>query len=170
MTGAPPAPRGDHLRLAAAAALVLVFVTGLALGWGAAHHVREPGPSARATRAGPPGRPPAAARGALAELGLTPAQQARVDSLFAARRTQVDSFWRGPGQRLRVILDSANEDVRTVLDSGQRARYDTLRAVHQRREGRGGPRGGPFPPGPFPGGPPGPPPGGAPGAPPPPPS
>ncbi|HUS14620.1 MAG TPA: hypothetical protein VM536_06330, partial [Chloroflexia bacterium] len=137
-----PAPRGDHMRLAAAAALVLVFVTGLALGWGAAHHVREPGRAARPPFSGPPGAP-AVARGALAELGLTPAQQARVDSLFAARRTQVDSFWRGPGQRLRVILDSANEDVRTVLDSGQRARYDTLRAVHQRREGRVGPRGGP---------------------------
>ena len=73
-----------------------------------------------------------------------------VDSIFAARRAQIDTFWRGPGLRLRSILDSTAIDVRSVLDAAQRAKFDAM----QREGGRGGP---PPPGGPdrlMPGGPP----------------
>jgi hypothetical protein len=148
-----------RVRVAALAALVLTFAAGLAVGWGVGRH---PGPGGHGPRRGPP--PPT--RETFDRLRLTPTQRASVDSIFAARRAQIDMFWEGPGSRLRFILDSTAIDVRSVLDSAQRATFDAM----QREGGRGGPPppGGRPPDGPPPDGPPrdGPP-GGRPPAPPP---
>jgi hypothetical protein len=125
----------SRVRLAAVAALVLTFVAGGAVGWGLGH---RPGPGGHGPRRGPP--PPT--RETFDRLGLTAAQRASVDSIFAARRAQIDTFWQGPGQRLRFILDSTAIDVRAALDSAQRVRFDAM----QREGGRGGPPpGGPPP-------------------------
>lgn len=67
------------------------------------------------------------------DLGLDPTQRAHVDSIFAKRRVQIDSFWKGPGKSLRSIMDSTREDVRSVLTPAQRARFD-------RRHAEGRPR------------------------------
>jgi Spy/CpxP family protein refolding chaperone len=135
---------GSRVRLAAAAALVLTFAAGAAVGWGLGH---RPDHGGHGPRRGPP--PPT--RETFDRLGLTAAQRASVDSIFAARRAQIDTFWQGPGQRLRFILDSTAIDVRAALDSAQRVKFDAM----QREGGRGGPppegRG---PGGPPPGGPP----------------
>ena len=58
------------------------------------------------------------------ELGLDSLQRARVDSVFARRRVQIDSFWKGPGRSLRAIMDSTRQEVRAVLTPEQRARFD----------------------------------------------
>jgi hypothetical protein len=58
------------------------------------------------------------------ELGLDSLQRARVDSVFAHRRVQIDSFWKGPGRSLRAIMDSTREEVRAVLTPEQRTRFD----------------------------------------------
>jgi hypothetical protein len=58
------------------------------------------------------------------ELGLDSLQRARVDSVFARRRVQIDSFWKGPGRSLRAIMDSTRQEVRSVLTPEQRARFD----------------------------------------------
>ncbi len=58
------------------------------------------------------------------ELGLDSLQRARVDSVLARRRVQIDSFWKGPGHSLRAIMDSTREEVRAVLTPEQRARFD----------------------------------------------
>jgi hypothetical protein len=140
----------SRVRLVAVAALVLAFAAGAAMGWGLGH---RRGPGGHGPRRGPP--PPT--RQTFDRLGLTAAQRASVDSIFAARRAQIDTFWQGPGQRLRFILDSTAIDVRAALDSAQRVKFDAM----QREGGRGGPPpdgGGPG--GPPPGGPGGPPPGG----------
>ena len=140
---------GSRVRLAAMAALVLTFAAGAAVGWGLGH---RPGPGGHGPRRGPP--PPT--RETFDRLGLTAAQRASVDSIFAARRAQIDTFWQGPGQRLRFILDSTAIDVRAALDSAQRVKFDAM----QREGGRGGPppddfgRRGPPPDGPPPDGPP----------------
>ena len=118
----------SRVRLAAAAALVLTFAAGAAVGWGLGH---RPGPGGHGPRRGPP--PPT--RETFDRLGLTAAQRASVDSIFAARRAQIDTFWQGPGQRLRFILDSTAIDVRASLDSAQRVKFDAM----QREGGRGGP-------------------------------
>jgi Spy/CpxP family protein refolding chaperone len=125
----------SRVRLAAVAALVLTFAAGAAVGWGLDH--RPGGHGGHGPRRGPP--PPT--RETFDRLGLTAAQRAAVDSIFAARRAQIDTFWQGPGQRLRSILDSTAIDVRAALDSAQRVKFDAM----QRESGR---------PGPPPGGPP----------------
>jgi hypothetical protein len=58
------------------------------------------------------------------ELGLDSLQRVRVDSVFARRRVQIDSFWKGPGRSLRAIMDSTRQEVRAVLTPEQRARFD----------------------------------------------
>ena len=65
------------------------------------------------------------------DLGLDSLERARVDSIFAHRRVQIDSFWKGPGKSLRAIMDSTREEVRAVLTPEQRARFD-----RRRMEGR----------------------------------
>jgi Spy/CpxP family protein refolding chaperone len=73
------------------------------------------------------GRPPFGAerdRHFGEELGLDSLQRARVDSVFARRRVQIDSFWKGPGRSLRAIMDSTREEDRSVLTPEQRARFD----------------------------------------------
>jgi Spy/CpxP family protein refolding chaperone len=58
------------------------------------------------------------------ELGMDSLQRTRVDSIFARRRAQIDSFWKGPGKPLRALMDSTREEVRAVLTPEQRARFD----------------------------------------------
>jgi len=58
------------------------------------------------------------------ELGMDSLQRVRVDSIFARRRVQIDSFWNGPGKSLRAIMDSTRAEVREVLTPEQRARFD----------------------------------------------
>ena len=163
-----------QLRLAALSALVLAFFAGLALGWGVARRTppaaweragggASGGGAQRRSRPRAEGAPrqrggPGGGFGPLDQLDLTPAQRAAVDSILAARRAQIDAFWRGDGQRLRQIIDSTGIDMRAVLDSSQRAAFDSLREQHRRRDDprmRGGRP--PFGSGggaPFPGGPP----------------
>lgn len=61
------------------------------------------------------------------ELGLDATQRARVNSVFARRRVQIDSFWSGPGRSLRSIMDSTRQEVRSVLTPEQRAKFDRRR-------------------------------------------
>ena len=73
------------------------------------------------------GRPPFGAerdRHFGEELGMDSLQRVRVDSIFARRRVEIDSFWKGPGKSLRAIMDSTREEVRQVLTPEQRARFD----------------------------------------------
>ena len=122
-----------RIRLAAAAALVLIFVAGAAAGWGMSTRMHEQ------TRRGRPGsgRPRGAMVAYFERLHLRPEQKTAIDSIFARRRVEIDAFWRGPGQQLRAILDSTRADVRSVLDSAQRATYDSL--PDPSRRGPGGP-------------------------------
>ena len=79
------------------------------------------------------------------ELGMDSLQRVRVDSIFARRRIQIDSFWKGPGKSLRAIMDSTREDVRSVLTPEQRARFD--RRHMERRPQHPEEPGPPIPPG-----------------------
>lgn len=84
----------------------------------------------------------------LAELDLTPEQQARIDAVMERRKPQMDAFWEGEGRKLRAIVDSTRAEVREVLDAGQRVRYDSLRALNKKERERreGSPGSGPTPP------------------------
>src|SRR6266542_4806653 len=136
----PAGPGRTRARLVALGLLILAFGSGLAVGWGVG------GVGRYQPRHGPRRGPPPPTKETFDRLNLSSAQRASIDSIFAARRAQVDEFWRGPGRRLRVILDSTAVDVRAVLDSSQKARFDAMRPE------RGPPPGG-RPPGPPPFGP-----------------
>ncbi len=116
-------------RIAVGLLLFMVFAAGMITGaW--AHRLRM----RRAHPAMDDRRPPFGAerdRHFGEELGLDPTQRARVDSVFARRRVQIDSFWNGPGRSLRAIMDSTREEVRGVLTPEQRAKFD-----RRRMEGR----------------------------------
>ncbi len=146
-TAAAVTGAGRRMRMHALVVLALIFVAGLAVGWGLAHRVGAAG--SRASVAGPTGAPPGRRGGGgggaprpnmQAQLGLSDAQCTAIDSVFDSRRGQIDAFWRGPGSQLRAILDSAGADVRAVLDSGQRVKLDSINA---RRHRGGSDRGGP---------------------------
>lgn len=125
--------------LAATAALLLVFVAGAAAGWAGARKLCRP-QRGRSTQALPTwlcGR--RTGGDPMARLGLSPAERARVDSVVKLRQTQVRAFWAGPGQQLRVILDSMHADVRGALDPEHRAAFDSLPRPGMR--GGGGSRG-----------------------------
>lgn len=145
---------GARTRRLALGSLALVFLAGGGLGWGLGSRFggRFGGHGDGSGRGGPHG--PRAGMlldaGPIARYRLTPAQRTRVDSILGARRTEIDAFWRGPGQQLRAILDATSTDVRAVLTPAQQATFDSARAEHQRRvRDRFGPGGPPF------GGPPG---------------
>lgn len=148
MTALPPAPSGTgRTRLLAVAALVLTLAAGIGIGWGAGHRrfwggPREPG------RPGEPGRDAPSPSHMMAErLGLSAAQEQQVDSIFAARRSQIGAFWDGPGARLRQIVDSTSVDIRGVLDSLQRVEFDKLQKRRGGMRGPGGMMGAPGRPG-----------------------
>lgn len=119
MSDAPDVWRG---RLAVGLLLVMVFAAGMITqAWTsrlrvhrmheAIMHGRAPFGASRDHRFGD-------------ELGLDSLERARVDSILARRRVQIDSFWHGPGRALREIMDSTRQDVRSVLTPEQRARFD----------------------------------------------
>ena len=109
-------------RIAVGLLLVMVFGAGMIVdAWARRLRMRH----AHVETEG--GRPPFGAqrdRHFAADLGLDSLQRARVDSVFARRRVQIDSFWKGPGRSLRAIMDSTREDVRSVLTPEQRAKFD----------------------------------------------
>ena len=129
-----------RIRLAAAAALVLIFVAGSAVGWGMS--TRMHGQARRGGARSGQGGPRNGMVAYFERLRLRPEQKVAVDSIFARRRVEIDAFWKGPGQQLRAILDSTRADVRAVLDSSQRVTYDSLPDPSRRGPGGpGGPRG-----------------------------
>lgn len=159
-TFAPPAAApawtagagGTRARRLAFGSLALVFLAGGGLGWGLGSRFggRAGGFGDGPGRGGPRGGGPRPGMlldaGPIARYQLTPAQRTRVDSILGARRTEIDAFWRGPGQQLRGILDATAADVRAVLTPAQQATFDSARTERQRRmrgRGRFGPGGGP---------------------------
>ena len=139
MSDTPGAWRG---RLAVGLLIVLVFAAGMITeAWTSRLHMQHFRTATTRARA-----PFGAERDRHfgEELGLDSAQRARVDSIFAKRRVEIDSFWKGPGHTLRAIMDSTREEVRSVLTPEQRARFDKHRM--ERRPGHPGDAGPPMPP------------------------
>ncbi|CAN5335448.1 hypothetical protein BH24GEM2_BH24GEM2_06180 [soil metagenome] len=64
----------------------------------------------------------------LEQLDLSAEQRTRVEQIMERRRAQMGVFWENEGSRLRVLVDSTRNEVRSVLTPGQRAEYDRLRA------------------------------------------
>lgn len=156
MTEPTPTPRSvsgggisTRVRLLAVAVLLATFAAGVAAGLGAAQWRH------RAFARDDHGRGGGGPMGDrfLGRLGLTTAQRATVDSILERRRVQLERFWAGPGQQLRLVVDSTRNEVRAVLTPPQRATYDSLVAERRRREHAREVGGGPIGPPPPPSGP-----------------
>jgi Spy/CpxP family protein refolding chaperone len=137
---APDAPRPNgggapsRVRVAAAAALLVTFAAGAALGvgverWRAHQRFEQHGGGGRSGRGGGP-----MGDGFLRTLHLTTAQRASVDSILERRRVQLEQFWSGPGQQLRTIVDSTRNEIRAVLTPAQRTTYDSMMTERRQRE------------------------------------
>jgi Spy/CpxP family protein refolding chaperone len=141
VSDAPGVWRG---RIAVALLLVMVFAAGMITdAWVRRLRMQHTHGPAQG------GRPPFGAERDhhfAEELGLDSLQRARVDSVFARRRVQVDSFWKGPGRSLRAIMDSTRQEVRSVLTPEQRAKFD--RRHMEGRPRHPGDAGPPMPPSP----------------------
>ena len=161
MTEPTPTPRrtsggggvSTRVRLLAVAVLLATFAAGVAAGLGAAQWRHRAFAHDDHGRGGGAGGGPMGDR-FLGRLGLTTTQRATVDSILQRRRVQLERFWAGPGQQLRLVVDSTRNEVRAILTPAQRATYDSLLAERRRREHArevgGGPIGPPPPSGPRP--------------------
>ncbi|GEM_PF-853342 len=84
------------------------------------------------------GSPPEGARRWLAhELGLSPAQAARVDSIMTQRMREHQALADSMRARWRAGLDSTRADIRRVLTPEQQKKLDSLRSRHDRARMRG---------------------------------
>ncbi|HET7458052.1 MAG TPA: hypothetical protein VFJ74_10380 [Gemmatimonadaceae bacterium] len=157
MTDPTPRPGGAgrgpsaRVRAAAVAVLLVTFAAGAAAGVGVEqwrHHRRD----AHAHGRGGGGGPLPMSDRFLGRLDLAPAQRAAVDSILQRRRVQLERFWAGPGQQLRLVVDSTRDEVRGVLTPSQRAVYDSMLTERRKRERAREIGGGPIgpPPGPQP--------------------
>ena len=140
MTEPTPTPRpasggggiSTRVRLLAVAVLLATFAAGVAAGLGAAqwrHRAFAHDDHGRGAGGGGP-----MGDRFLGRLGLTSAQRATVDSILERRRVQLEKFWAGPGQQLRLVVDSTRNEVRAILTPAQRATYDSLLSERRRRE------------------------------------
>lgn len=70
-------------------------------------------------------------------VGLSPAQQTRVDSIIEIHRDRMRSLRREFREeydpRYWSLVQDTRDALRSVLDSAQQARYDSLLAEHDRR-------------------------------------
>jgi Spy/CpxP family protein refolding chaperone len=137
-------------RLVAALVVALALVTGLVLGVAVDRRVllhrsgafggrAEFGVHEGPRRGGPP--PERMRQRFAADLGLTSAQMAQVDSIMsrqmAERRTLEDTM----GARIRVLMDSTRAAVDRVLTPEQRQKFAALRAHRDSARGAGRGRG-----------------------------
>jgi Spy/CpxP family protein refolding chaperone len=137
-----------RVRAQGVALLAIAFVAGV-LGGMAAERIRathfagEP-PVPLALGPGRTTLPPG-----LNRLDLTADQQERIHAIIEARQPITDSLVRTTMPRLRAIHDSVRSEIRAVLTTEQRQRFDEFeRRGFRRGGGRGGPREG-GPPRPF---------------------
>ena len=130
--------------------LLGAFIAGGALGFSADRamrggHGRERGPRAYRQRM-------------AEELNLTPKQQASVDSLIEQKHRQIMALYKPLKPQLdstavlaRVVSDSTHAQIKRLLNPGQQAKLDKMRAAARKElaERRGGDTaGGGRPPGP----------------------
>lgn len=135
---------GSRARWIAAAVLLLVGATGLSAGVALDRHVLLPHRVER-ERDGRRGRGPMSAedRARLRErfakdLGLTPAQQPRVDSIMDRQVARMDSVRAESRRRFEALIEESQKQLETVLTPEQLARF---RELQQRRRPPGGGRG-----------------------------
>ena len=68
------------------------------------------------------------------DLGLSPAQRARLDTILDAKRASMKTALEPIRPAMRAIGDTAALRIEGMLDAGQRAKFAEMRAAHEKRE------------------------------------
>lgn len=129
------APSPSRMRLAGMALLVVTFAVGMLAGtaFGRVLTAREPGSAAAAAECNRERGP----HHIFDQLNLTPAQKTRIDAIMERRRAAGDSLWQTDGVRIRALVDSTRDEIRSVLTPAQAAEYDRLREqMHEEKRRR----------------------------------
>jgi Spy/CpxP family protein refolding chaperone len=71
----------------------------------------------------------------LDKLDLTPAQEARRDSILEKRRREMNAFWEQHGPAMRAIVDSTRAEIDRMLTPEQRAQMEAFREKRKRDGG-----------------------------------
>lgn len=104
-------------RVRAILVLVLVFALGGFAGLGVARWLGPPAPP----------RPPIP--GGLGELGLSAAQEEQARAILDRHRPEIERAMAELRPRLRAIQEQVDAELRAILDEGQRAKLEQLRAT-----------------------------------------
>lgn len=79
--------------------------------------------------------PRTAMRARLADdLGLSPAQRAKLDTILDAKRASMKAALERTRPTMRAIGDTAALRIEGMLDPAQRAKFAAMRAAHEKRE------------------------------------
>jgi Spy/CpxP family protein refolding chaperone len=108
-----------RIRLLGAAVLLAVFIAGVAVGT-ALDRVAGPGRVIKLYGSD--------MSGVLDKLDLTPRQRAAAEALIQRRAPRTETMILELGEHLRLIADSLDAELRTLLTPDQRARLDSLGA------------------------------------------
>lgn len=76
-------------------------------------------------------------RSVFDELGLTPQQDSQVRSIMQRTEPKTDSMWQEFRPRIRAVIDSANEEINSVLTPAQREQLQQWRQERRERQRRG---------------------------------
>ena len=69
-----------------------------------------------------------------AELGLTAAQSAAVDSIMDIRHQQIAALMKGVRPQIEMVKDSTRAQLLRILDERQRAKFEEMRQEMRRRK------------------------------------
>lgn len=100
--------------------LLAVFAAGAAAGV-AADRLWGSGPGVRV-------RLEARSNGVLDKLGLTPDQRSRAETIMERKAPRTEGMLLEVGERLQLIADSVDAELRAILTPEQRMRLDSLGA------------------------------------------
>jgi len=115
----------------AAAILLLLFLTGIATGFGLARWsaAPQPRPSPSESFRGPH---------YYSGLGLDPGQEQAVQAIYEKYRPQLDAILEETTPRIRVIHEQIDQEIRSLLSPEQVERLETMKSRRgQGRHGRG---------------------------------
>jgi hypothetical protein len=127
-------------RLVAGVIIVLVFLAGVAVGFFLHHAVPRRG-WREAAMGGPPPGPPPEVRGRMLarldrELGLSPEQHARIDTVLTRRESDLRALMTEARPRFEAIATRTRDEIGAVLTPEQQKKFaEITKRMEARREG-----------------------------------
>jgi Spy/CpxP family protein refolding chaperone len=128
-------------RLMAGVVILLVFLSGVAIGFYLHHALPRRGRPAFAFGGPPPGARPEVKGRMLArldrDLALTPAQHARIDTVLTRRESELHALMTEARPRFEAIAARTRAEIQAVLTPAQQEKFaEIVKHMESRREGR----------------------------------